>query len=201
MRRRGRCNHLNSSRSNRVPRKARPKPKKPEGRPSKYDPAFAAQATKLCELGATDDDVAAFFSVTPRTIYRWQTQFPEFCQSLKAGKAPADDRVERSLFHRAVGYRHEAVKIFMPAGASAPVYAEYVEQVAPDTTAAIFWLKNRRPDLWRDRVLNEHSGPNGAPIAVQSMPDLSKLTKAQRDALRSILGQAFGGPESDVAAT
>jgi hypothetical protein len=44
----------------------------------------------------------------------------------------------------------------MPAGATAPVYAPYVEHVAPDTTAAIFWLKNRRPDLWRDKQDHQH---------------------------------------------
>lgn len=50
-----------------------------------------------------------------------------------------------------MGYSHEAVKIFMPSGASAPVYAPYVEHVPPDVTACIFWLKNRRPQEWRDQ--------------------------------------------------
>lgn len=120
------------------------------GRPTGFKPQFVEQARKLCELGATDEDVANFFDVSARTIYRWQTQYEEFCQALKAGKEPADARVERSLFHRAVGYSHEAVKIFMPAGADKPVYAPFVEHVPPDTTAAIFWLKNRKPSEWRD---------------------------------------------------
>lgn len=139
------------------------------GRPSGYDPKFAVQAEKLCALGATDQDIADFFEVSSRTIYRWQNRFPEFCRALKAGKEEADDRVERSLYHKAVGYRFEAVKIFMPAGAAAPVYAPYVEQVAPDTTAAIFWLKNRRPDRWRDRQQHEHSGPDGGPIQTEEV--------------------------------
>lgn len=122
------------------------------GRPSAYKPEFAAQATKLCELGATDAELADFFGVSDRTIYRWQSQFPEFCQSLKAGKEAADERVERSLYHKATGYTHDAVKIFMPAGAKEPVYAEYREHVPPDTTAAIFWLKNRRSEAWRDKT-------------------------------------------------
>lgn len=164
----------------------KPKPKGAGGRPSNYSLVFAEQAAKLCELGATDDDLADFFKVSTRSIYRWQTQHPEFCQALKAGKSPADERVERSLFHRAVGYRHEAVKIFMPAGAKKPVYADYVEQVAPDTTAAIFWLKNRRPDLWRDRVLNEHSGPGGGPIETKSTLDMTSLTAEQLKALAAI---------------
>jgi hypothetical protein len=48
------------------------------------------------------------------------------------------------------------VKIFMPAGRAEPVYAEYIEHVPPDTTAAIFWLKNRDPQHWRDTQQLEH---------------------------------------------
>jgi hypothetical protein len=72
------------------------------------------------------------------------------------GKAEADKRVERSLYERANGYSYDAVKIFMPAGAKKPVYAPYVEHVPPDTTAAIFWLKNRDPAQWRDAWQLEH---------------------------------------------
>jgi hypothetical protein len=50
-----------------------------------------------------------------------------------------------------------AVKIFMPAGAKKPIYAPYVEHIPPDVTACIFWLKNRRPDLWRDTHQLEHT--------------------------------------------
>lgn len=127
-------------------------------RPSKYQPDFARQAEQLCQLGATDMEVADFFEVDVRTIYRWKHDYPEFCQALNTGKAAADERVTHALYQRAVGYEQDAVKIFMPAGADAPVYAAYREKVAPDTTAAIFWLKNRRPDLWRDRHEVAHSG-------------------------------------------
>jgi hypothetical protein len=127
------------------------------GRPSKYRPEFVEQARKLCELGATDADLGRFFEVTTVTIWRWQNEFPEFCNALKVGKEAADDRVERSLYHKANGYTFRAVKIFMPAGAVEPVYAEYDEHVPPDTTAAIFWLKNRRTAVWRDKHEVEHS--------------------------------------------
>lgn len=118
------------------------------GRPSPYKPEFATQARKLCELGATDNDIAGFFEVHRATIYRWQSEYPEFCDALKVGKQASDDRVERSLYHRATGYTFEAVKIFN--GPEGPVYAPYTEHVPPDTTACIFWLKNRRKDAWRD---------------------------------------------------
>lgn len=130
----------------------------PAGRPTAYKDEFAKQAEKLCTMGQTDQELAAWFEVDVRTIYRWQAAHPEFCQALKAGKDVADDRVERSLYQKAIGYEQEAVKIFMPAGAESPVYAPYVEKVAPDTTAGIFWLKNRRKGEWRDKVETEHSG-------------------------------------------
>ena len=134
------------------------------GRPSNYKPEFAKQAEKLCRLGATDEDLADFFGVTIRTVANWKVQNDQFLHALKAGKAEADDRVERSLYQRAVGYTHDAVKIFMPANAAAPVYAEYREHVPPDTTAAIFWLKNRKPEEWRDRQQHELTGKDGTAI-------------------------------------
>lgn len=122
------------------------------GRPSKYDPAFVEQAAKLCALGATDEQIADFFGVAPSTLYLWKHGHPEFSEALKAGKAEADERVVRSLYQRAVGYEFDGVKVFMPAGAAAPVYAPIRERLHPDTTAAIFWLKNRRPEEWRDKL-------------------------------------------------
>lgn len=121
------------------------------GRPTLYRKEYAEQAEKLCKLGATDADLADFFGVTKRTIERWRTAHEDFCRSVTIGKDEADNAVERSLYQKAVGYEQEAVKIFMPAGASEPVYAPYREKIAPDTAAAIFWLKNRRKENWRER--------------------------------------------------
>ena len=101
------------------------------------------------------------------TIWRWQTAHPEFCNALKLGEEESDGRVERGLYHRAIGYRHEAVKIFMPAGATEPVYAPFVEHVTPDTTACIFWLKNQKPEEWRDRQVLKHAGADGGPIQIE----------------------------------
>lgn len=136
------------------------------GRPTDYKAEYAEQARKLCQLGATDQEIADFFEVNVRTVYRWKANHDEFCQALKAGKEVADERVERSLFQKATGYEQDAVKIFMPAGATEPVYAEYREKLAPDTTACIFWLKNRRPDLWRDKTQQEHSGEVGFSLTI-----------------------------------
>ena len=146
----------------------KPEDKLPSGRPSRYRTEYAQQAVKLCRLGATDKDLASFFEVDEATINRWKQSHPEFCESLKEGKAIADAEVADKLFRRATGYEHKAVKIVADAKTGAEHQVEYVERYAPDTTACIFWLKNRRPDLWRDKVEQMHTGPNGGAVQVAS---------------------------------
>lgn len=161
------------------------------GRPSAFRGEFVAQAKKLCKLGATDLDLAEFFEVDVSTIWRWSTKYDTFRSALKSGKESADDRVERSLYQRAVGYSHDSVKVFMPAGAKAPVYAPFVEHVPPDTTAQIFWLKNRRKEDWRDVSRQEQTGANGGPIAHSA--DLSGYSDNE-------LGRLLGAPARQIAA-
>lgn len=131
-------------------------------RPSKFKPEFIAQAEKLCKLGATDMELADFFDVEVRTLYRWKADNEAFCQALKSGKDEADDRVERSLYARANGYEHDEVDIRVVAGAivQTPIRKYY----PPDTTAAIFWLKNRRADKWREVKAVELTGAEGGPV-------------------------------------
>lgn len=160
------------------------------GRPSSYKPEFAAQAEKLCDLGATDQEIAEFFNVDVRTVYRWKHDHADFCQALKVGKDSADERVERSLFQRAIGYEQDEVKIFMPAGATEPVYAPFRAKIAPDVTAAIFWLKNRRSAEWRDRREVEHSG------GVKHTYDLDSLGTEKLEQLEAILADASRGESS-----
>jgi len=121
----------------------------PGGRPSKFKDEFCAQGSKLAALGATDREIADFFEVTESTLYLWKNTHPEFSEALKTGKGPADNRVEQSLYRRATGYTYDAEKIFQYEGT--PVRVDYVEHVAPDVTACIFWLKNRRPEEWREK--------------------------------------------------
>lgn len=127
--------------------------KHPGGRPSKYDPINTPKlAYAMALAGRTNKQIADFLEIDETTLYAWQEQHEEFSKSLKAGKEEPDDNVERSLYERATGYDNKnAVKIFMPANAEEPVYAPYVEHYPPDVTAQIFWLKNRRPDKWRDK--------------------------------------------------
>lgn len=158
----------------------------PGGRPSKFQPEFVEQARKLAALGATDREAAEFFDVSESTLHLWKHTSAEFSEALKVGKATADQRVVQSLYRRATGYSFDAVKIFMPAGAKEPVFAHYVEHAAPDTTAAIFWLKNRDPANWRDVSRTEVTGKDGAPIQTEGSLNVAGLTTAQLRALASI---------------
>lgn len=131
-------------------------------RPSKYQPGFVEQAKKLCRLGATDIEIADFFGVDVRTLHRWKGEHKEFCHALKSGKSDADERVERSLFARANGYEHDEVDIRVVGTklVKTPIRKFY----PPDTTAAIFWLKNRRPKEWRETKAVELTGADGGPM-------------------------------------
>lgn len=117
---------------------------------SKYHPAFADLAYKHCLLGATPKHVADLLQVDEVTIYRWMESHPSFGAAMEQGRGDADANVARSLYKKATGYTHQAVKVFQYQGE--PVVVPYTEVVAPDTDAAKFWLKNRQPDLWKDKV-------------------------------------------------
>lgn len=162
------------------------------GRPSSYKPEYATEARKLCELGATDIDLADFFEVSDRTIYRWAAEFPDFCQALKAGKDVADERVERSLYHKAVGYTFDSEKVFQHQGVI--VRTKTREHVAPDTTAAIFWLKNRKSAEWRDVSRTEHTGKDGGPIKTEDV-GTPESRKADAIALAARLGITLHWPD------
>lgn len=134
-------------------------------RPSKYRPEFAEQACKLCKLGLTDKEIARFFEVSEKTLNTWKQTYPEFLQSLKGGKTLADAEVASKLFHRATGYEHPEDDIRSVGGEI--VITPTIKHYAPDTTAAIFWLKNRRPDLWRDKVEPEDKGVDLAAVLAE----------------------------------
>jgi transposase-like protein len=131
-------------------------------RPTDYKPEFAQEAAQMCAEGATDQELADYFGVDVRSLYRWKNTQPEFRQALKAAKESADDRVERSLFERALGYERDEVDIRVVGGeiVQTPIRKFY----PPDTTAAIFWLKNRKPEEWRESKAVELTGANGGAV-------------------------------------
>lgn len=105
------------------------------GRPTLYDPAYDEQATRLCKLGATVEEMADFFGVAVSTVSRWLKQEPSFSEAVKAGRIEADARVAEAL---------------------------YTQALDGNVTAAIFWLKNRRRVEWRERheVVNVNDNPS-----------------------------------------
>jgi hypothetical protein len=118
-------------------------------RPTKYKQEYNEQAFKLCLLGATDKSLADFFGVEEKTVNNWKEEHPEFLQSLKAGKEEADAKVAQKLYHRALGYSHPEDKFFIHEGKS--VIVPFTKYYPPDATSAIFWLKNRKSEVWKDR--------------------------------------------------
>jgi DNA-binding XRE family transcriptional regulator len=127
------------------------------GRPSSYPENIDLDKVKLlCKKGFTDRDLADFFGVTEQTINNWKIKHPEFFESIKEGKCFADELVEKSLFERAIGYEHYEDKIFCSDGVA--IVEPTVKHYPPETVAAIFWLKNRKPEQWRDKSELEHSG-------------------------------------------
>lgn len=149
---------------------------------------YIRQAEALCRLGATDQELADFFDVSDRTLNRWKITRPEFAEALKRGKEPADDRVQDSLYHKAMGLEYEEAhpvklkKIIYGADGKKIQEEERVEivmvkKIIPaDTTAAIFWLKNRRAEEWRDVQRHEH----GRPGDFARMTDEELLAKAEQ---------------------
>ena len=122
-----------------------------KGRPTKYKKEFCVQAEKLCRKGFIDTEIADFFEVDVATINRWKQAHPEFCESLKSGKRHSDSKVEDALYNRALGYEFEEVKEELE-GDTVTKTTKTRKQLAGDTTAQIFWLKNRQPEKWRDKT-------------------------------------------------
>lgn len=141
----------------------------PAGRPTDYRPEYPELAATMALSGATDAEIAEEFDVSVTTLYAWRAKYPEFLAALKYGKENANDRVERSLYHRAVGFTHPAVKISFDKDGS-PLFAQYMEYYPPDTGAAKLWLLNRRPAEWRDKSPGE-SAENPLHLQVRTLND------------------------------
>ncbi len=137
------------------------------GRRSRYKPEHALLAETLAKLGATDAEMADAFGVSERTLNTWKKTHVEFSSALKRGKLIADAKVAAALYQRAIGYSHPDVHISNYQGAI--TVTDILKHYPPDTVAAIFWLKNRQPDKWRDRIEHQAdltlTGPDGDALA------------------------------------
>ena len=129
--------------------------------------------------GLTDEQIAARIGITTSTLYDWKNKYSEFSEALKRGKEVVDIEVENALLKRALGYDYteERVERSQDGGKKSLKTVQMVKHIPPDTTAQIFWLKNRRPDRWRDKQQIEHSGTLEVenPLAGLTTEDLRKL--------------------------
>jgi hypothetical protein len=118
------------------------------GRPTAYKPDNAEISRHACMLGATNETLAARLGVCRRTIDSWIATIPEFRDAVQQGREVADESVVSALFARATGMEQKMTKVFCHRGQ--PVTADYTVHLPPDVRACIFWLRNRRPEEWRE---------------------------------------------------
>lgn len=129
---------------------------------SKYRPEYAEQARHLCKLGATDEELAEAFSVTPATIRVWRATQQGFRAATSIGRDQYTERVMHRLAARAIGYTYETEEVFCYKGRI--IRTTVRKHMPPSVEACIFWLKNREPALWGDVQRIEHTGPGGSAI-------------------------------------
>lgn len=100
--------------------------------------------------GLTDEQIANNMGIATSTLYEWKNAHSEISESLKRGKEVIDRQVENALLKRALGYEYEEISEKYELGILTERKVTK-KQVVPDTTAQIFWLKNRKPADWRDK--------------------------------------------------
>lgn len=116
---------------------------------SKYKPEYDELAYNYSLLGATDKQLAEFLDVSVATINNWKIDHPSFLESTALGKHKADALVAKSLFKRAIGVTITEEK--QEDGTNGSKTTTITKEIAPDTAAASLWLRNRQPELWRDK--------------------------------------------------
>lgn len=125
-------------------------------RKGKYHDWIVPEGLALIEgwarRGCTEEMICHNIGVSVASFSEWKKRFPELVKALKKGKEVVDIQVESALLRRALGYTIKETRVeIMPNGKRKGI--EVTKDIPPDVTAQIFWLKNRRPDLWRDKQL------------------------------------------------
>ncbi len=137
--------------------------------------------------GLTDEQIAKNLGIAYSTFKEYKGKYPAFSATLKRGKEVVDREVENALLKRALGYKYEEVTKEKVAirndngdvvGYDLEVTKVVTKEVVPDTTAQIFWLKNRKPEVWRDKKDIEHSGEVNSNMTIQEIDEqIAKLEK------------------------
>ena len=120
--------------------------------------------------GLTDEQIAEKCGIRRETLWSWRQTYPNISNALKKGREVVDIQVENALLRRALGYCYKETtqerRTNKETGESEMVTTKVVtKEVQPDVGAQIFWLKNRRPDIWRDKV------PEDAADGMKEKPD------------------------------
>lgn len=148
--------------------------------PVQYDAAtFPILAAEKMAEGYTRKQLAQYFGIAQSTLYEWMKAHTEFAEAVKRAAAFIDRQVENSLFKRARGYEYDEIE--MSGDGKKQRVKKTRKQVAPDVTACIFWLKNRQPERWRDRVPE----PDGA-----SQEQLAALVASNLEIAKAIYDQS-----------
>lgn len=155
------------------------------GRPSSYKVSFNDQAEKLCKLGATDTEMAEFFGCAESTLNLWKLEHPEFSEAIKRGKMLADASIAERLYQRAMGFEHDSEEIKVVSiggGEGSEVVRVPVKKIyPPDSTAAIFWLKNRQRSKWGDKAEVDITSKGEKISSPLSDAQFNKLLKTLND--------------------
>lgn len=102
--------------------------------------------------GLTNEQIAKNIGINPDTLYTWIKKYPEISEALKNGKEVIDRKVENALLKRAIGFEYDEVtREYIPELDKMTITKVVTKQVVPDTTAQIFWLKNRQSDKWTNK--------------------------------------------------
>lgn len=153
------------------------------GSPNTFEELDLEKVRHLAEYGHTDDFMADFFNVSATTWQQWKKKNPLFFKALKGWKAVADDRVERALYERALGYEWEEDAVVFDPIRKERVRVRLEKRLPPDTNACRFWLNNRRPLQWREKVEvdSRHSGSVDINATVQQyeLDERVKMLAAQ----------------------
>ena len=135
--------------------------------------------------GLIDEQIAANIGISRETLYQWKNKYSDISDALKKGKEIVDIQVENALLKRALGYEYTEVTREVCENAETGemelrVTKKVTKEVVPDTTAQIFWLKNRRPDKWRDKQDIEHSGGLSVRSVYENMSEEELMELAKK---------------------
>lgn len=114
--------------------------------------------------GLTDAQIAENIGINRATLYEWKNKYSSIADVLKENKEIVDRIVENALYRSATGYDYEE-DVVTKSGEVVKV----TKNMPANTTAQIFWLKNRKRQEWRDKIEQEITGANGGAIQVQAM--------------------------------